>query len=90
MINWNCTGEEWGLIIGIAKRAIDMGLNSDTIEVQMDIAAVHLNNCKLDLGKLLEADNFNFAHDVSGIRRHIDTNTGKLKNGFLPRFSINN
>jgi hypothetical protein len=53
----------------------------------MDITACHLNGCKLDLAKLLAADDFNFAHDVLGIRRHIDRETGQLMNCFRPRFA---
>ncbi len=87
-IRWNCTKEEDVLIGKIAKRAIEMGLNNDRVEVMMDITAVHLNDCNMDLSRLLEADDFNFAHDVNGIRGHIDVNTGKLTRGFLPRFSI--
>lgn len=86
-INWNSTKEENVLIGKIAERAIEMGLNIDKIEVMMDITAVHLNDCKLDLKRLLEADDFNFAHDVNGIRGCVDVNTGKLTSGFLPRFA---
>lgn len=86
-INWNCTKEETLLIGKIADRAIEMGLNRDKLEVLMDVTAVHINDCKLDLQRFLEADDFNFAHDITGIRRHIDTSNGKLKNCFLPRFA---
>ena len=86
-INWNSTKEESVLIGKIAERAIEMGLNIDKTEVMMDITAVHLNDCKLDLKRLLEADDLNFAHDVNGIRGRVDVNTGKLTRGFLPRFA---
>lgn len=57
---------------------------------QMDLAAVHANGCPLDLEKLLAADDFNFAHDVFGIYRHLDRDGksptgGKLLDLFLPR-----
>lgn len=86
-INWTSTKEEKVLIGKIANRAIEMGLNNDRLEVMMDITAVHLNDCKLDLKRLLDADDFNFAHDVNGIRGCVDVNTGKLTRGFLPRFA---
>lgn len=86
-INWNCTKEETLLIGKIADRAIEMGLNRDKLEVLMDVTAVHINDCKLDLHRFLETDDFNFAHDITGIRRHIDTRNGKLKGCFLPRFA---
>lgn len=41
----------------------------------------------LDLGLLLEAPKFDFAHDICGIIRHMDRSTypGKLKDCFVPR-----
>lgn len=35
----------------------------------------------------LDADRFNFAHDVGGIRYHLDRNTGELADCFRPRYS---
>ena len=52
----------------------------------MDISGCHLSN-PLDLDKLLDADDFNFMHDVLGIMKHIDRKTGELRDFFLPRFS---
>ena len=86
-IKWNSTKEEKVLIGKIANRAIEMGLNNDRLEVMMDITAVHLNDCKLDLKRLLDADDFSFAHDVTGIRGRVDVNTGKLTRKFLPKFA---
>lgn len=85
MIKWDVTKDELIIIEKIAKRALELELNDDSQCVMMDIQAVHCNDVKLDLQKLLDADNFNFAHDVCGIRRHIDTSTGKLTKCFLPR-----
>ena len=53
----------------------------------MDITATHLNGTKLDLQKFVDFDDFNFCHDVVGIMDHVDRNTGKLNNCFLPRCS---
>lgn len=79
---------EMGLIMKIVKRAqaLDMGYN--TMDATMDIEATHCSGNPLDLQKLLAADDFNFAHDVFGIRRHIDRATGKLMQCFSPRCSI--
>ncbi len=85
MIKWKTKGNDGDLIEKVAVRALQMELNDDKVEVMMDITAVHLNDTELDLKRLLEADDFNFAHDIIGIRRHIDVNTGKLRNCFLPR-----
>ena len=86
MINWNVTKEDGILIRRISDRASALDLNSDQLEVQMDITAVHLNDRELDLRRLLEDfDDFSFAHDINGIRGHLDVETGKLQRGFLPR-----
>lgn len=53
----------------------------------MDITAVHANGNQLDLTALLAADDSNFAHDVFGIRRHLNRDTGELEDFFTPRFS---
>lgn len=51
----------------------------------MDVLAAHANGCPLDFAALAEASDFDLAHDVGGIIRHIDRNTGKLTGCFLPR-----
>jgi hypothetical protein len=83
---------ELQVISQIAKRAVNMsnevGLKYDQMSAMMDIEAVHSNDTALDLNALLNADNFNFAHDVFGIYRHIDRTTGKLQDCFSPRFTL--
>lgn len=59
----------------------------DRLNVEMSITACHANGNKLDLERLLMADDFNFAHDVLGIDRHVSRETGQLTNFFSPRFS---
>ena len=83
--------EEVRTINKIAHRAVAMaasaGIEYPVMDADMDITACHVNGCPLKLDALLAADEFNFAHDVFGIRRHINRRTGKLENCFLPRFS---
>lgn len=55
--------------------------------LMMDLEACHSNDCKLKLQELLETDDFNFMHDINGIQHHIDRETGKLVNCFLPRYA---
>ena len=57
------------------------------MSLHMDITAAHVNGCPLRLAEWLEADDFNFAHDIAGIVRHIDRDTGKIGGLFLPRFA---
>ena len=78
-------------IHAIAKRAAEMakqaGCEVDMLSVDMDITACHISGCRLKLAELLKADDFNFSHDIHGIGRHINRDTGKLENCFLPRFA---
>lgn len=86
-INWNASKEETEVIRKIVKRASEKHPDIDFLSMQMDLTACHLNGNALILKDLLEADDFNFGHDVFGISRHIDRENGKLMNCFLPRFS---
>ena len=60
------------------------------LDVMMDLEAVISNGCPLKLNDLLAADDFNFFHDVCGIRDHLDRETGKLKDQFSPRYELRN
>jgi hypothetical protein len=79
------------LIRAITERAMALaeqaGAPREKISIMMDISACHANGNRLRLDDLLTADDFNFAHDVFGIERHMDRETGKLTDCFSPRFS---
>ena len=83
------TKDNHNLIEQIAKRAVSIFVKADVpvtqLEIMMDIQATH-EACPLDLNGLLAADDFNFTHDVGGIRRHLNRSTRRLENCFLPRF----
>lgn len=88
-VNFNTTPEDSENINTIVNMAINTTeYPVDKMSLEMDITAVHLNDCPLDLEKLMWFDEFNFMHDVAGIQSHIDRNTGKLKDHFLPRCSV--
>lgn len=95
-VNFTCTPQEQYLIIQIVARYSQMAeqffgeaLSDETkLEVQMDLTACHCNGCPLDLQRLLEIRDFDFIHDVAGIRNNIDRTTGKLKGFFLPRLGL--
>jgi hypothetical protein len=88
-INWTTTKEDGDLIQKIVNRFIELYPEDvdDRVSLMMDITACHLNGTKLDLEKLLKADDANFAHDVFGIMGHISREDGQIKREFLPRFS---
>jgi len=90
--SFDTTREEFDLIQKIVDRS--MGLHTarrydqwTRMDMHMDLAAVHANGNPLRFEALLAADDFNFAHDILGIRRNLDRDTGKLENEFSPRFS---
>ncbi len=89
-INWNVSTKDALIILKIARRAATL-LTGDEYTIQdasMDITATHLNGCPLRLQELLDAKDGDFGHDVLGIRRFIDRDTGKIDPGtFSPRFS---
>ena len=91
MLNWNTTKEDTEVIAKIAKRAnamtAKMGYDYSIMTASMDITATHVNGCPLKLNDLLEADEFNFAHDTIGILHHIDRETGQLTDCFVPRYA---
>ena len=80
--------EESRLIMKIVNRGWEtMKKNYKAkIDMIMDIDATH-KCCSLKLQELLDTDDFNFYHDLVGIRQHINRNTGKLEDCFLPRFA---
>lgn len=89
MINFKTTKTEAILIGKIARRASKMaekhGLKYSAMTANMDVTACHANGTPLNLQKLFDADDLNFAHDVFGIASHINRETGKIERCFLPR-----
>lgn len=90
MINWKVTKQEAELISQIVRRAMQHIPNypDDFQTCSMDITACHANGNPLDLQNLLDAPDLDFSHDVLGIRRYINRNTGKLEDFFSPRCSL--
>lgn len=79
------------LVKRIADRAVkefaEYGITSK-IDVEMDLMGTHANGCLVDFEKLFQADSGNFGHDIGGIRRHLDRDTGELTDCFDPRCSF--
>jgi hypothetical protein len=90
-VSFNASKVEMRTIQSIAERAAAMALSHNktypVVDAAMDITAAHANGCPLRLDDLLAAEPFDFAHDVFGIRRHLNRMTGKLENCFRPRFA---
>lgn len=90
-ISWEIAPEDLAIVKKIVDRAAALykreHILRDKIDIQMDIEACHLNGCPLRLADMLEADDFNFMHDVDGIANCISHDTGRLTKNFLPRFA---
>lgn len=90
----NATRGERDAILGIVRRFED--LVGDDIEVNrlatmMDLEACHCNGCPLDLEGLRDLSrDVDLVHDVAGIGRYLDRDTGKLTQAFTPRYAARN
>lgn len=85
----NLTRDQHLLISKIADRAINdvfqpQGVAVQKLDVMMDLEATYAV-CPLDLEKLNDFDRGNFGHDIAGIYRHLNRETGELMDCFLPR-----
>ncbi len=87
-VSFNVTRDDREIISKIAFRAVSFNATTSLLDYEMDVTEVHANDCPLNLQGLLAADNFNFIHDVFGIGRHLDRETGELTDCFRPRFSL--
>lgn len=87
-ISFEVSKEQSRTITKIVARAKKMNSRVDGLSLTMDLCACHANDTPMDFERLLAADDFNFAHDVFGIIRHMDRETGRLKDFFSPRFAL--
>lgn len=90
-MNWTTTRHDFEWIAKIADRATaiacEQGYDYPYRDALMDVTAVHANGCPLELKELYSAPRFDFTHDIGGIRRHINRETGQLENCFVPRYA---
>lgn len=90
-VRFDISQKDSALVQQIVERAMQhpkrVLFDGDRMGLTMDIEATHRNGNRLDLARLLAADDFNFWHDVAGIQGMLDRNTGKLTNFFVPRCS---
>lgn len=91
LVKFDASREDAQAIMDIARRAVLLAAKAridwDFQTACMDITATHCNGMPLRLHELLSADDFNFGHDVFGIRRYLNRETGELGGCFVPRFA---
>lgn len=78
--------QEYETMLQIVYRAMGLDLYDDIDTCEMDLSAVCFHT-PLRLEELLNTDDFNFVHDLVGIRNHLNRQTGQLENFFVPRFA---
>lgn len=88
MIDWGKQDDTKLEIAGkIADRLRDgFNIARDKTTTIMDLMACNMT-CPLDFEALLNANRFDFVHDLQGINKHLCHDTGKLKDHFIPRFA---
>lgn len=90
-VSFDISEADRNLVSECADRAEELGLIGTDVDArlgfEMDLTAVHANGCPMDFQRLLDADDFNFVHDVGGIKRHLNRETGELLDMFRPRFA---
>ena len=79
--------EDFMTMAKIAERAEQKGLIPfDRLSMIMDLELA-TEAFNLRLNELLQADDFNFAHDIIGITNNINRQTKTFENCFLPRYA---
>ena len=88
MIDWNKLKiYDAKIVTAIVKRAVITEVDREVMNLKMDIEAAHISGNPMDLKKLLSAPVGDFLHDVCGIIKNLNRETGKLENCFVPRCS---
>ena len=86
-LNMDCTPKEKQQIGLIVNRMLKTSPSTNKLTSHSGISMVHLNGCPLDLDGLINASDADFYHDINGIFLNLNTETGRLEDYFVPRFS---
>ena len=79
--------ENFELYLKITKRAEEMKMVMfDRMSLIMDLECAD-NEFNLRLEEFVNADNFNFSHDICGIQNNLNRKTKEFENCFVPRFT---
>lgn len=94
---YSTTPQDFLYIFALARAAariskeynLESPFRYSVLEASMDLEAVHAS-CPLKLKEMVEAletaHKSDVVHDLLGIRRHINRETGQLEDHFRPRF----
>lgn len=85
MTNFLITPDERATMLKCVERAEASAYwNQPRLTTMMDLTAAH-NDTPLNFEALLGFAEYDFWHDMAGISRHINHDTGKLEQFFSPR-----
>lgn len=87
MNNFEVEKQDKAAIMNVVRNIRNEMPSIDVLTVMMDLTACHANGCPLDLERMQQASADELWHDIHGINRHLDRETGKLLNCFLPRYA---
>lgn len=93
-VKFNATPEEIADVNAIVTRIVpklcsivDENAGDLSLSTRMDLIATHANGCPMDFDRMRKGDDFNILHDIGGIRKNLNRETGRLEGMFLPRFA---
>jgi hypothetical protein len=87
--NFSLTQDEFNAVERIIQRFERLAgpLRQERMGLIMDITACHTGACPLDLAAMVAGADADLAHDVAGIYRHFNRETGALEDCFSPRYA---
>jgi hypothetical protein len=76
------------LFVAVAERYENMALGTpdERITTILDLEVTMAEFPEADLNVLLDFPSRDFAHDIFGIKNHINRSEMKIEGGFVPRF----
>lgn len=89
MVDFSRNHEHIGLAADRYERMSGKPRGYQRMNLVMDLSAADgvNGNDPIDWDALLSADDFNFMHDIAGISRHMNRETGEIGDFFRPRFA---
>ena len=80
------TEYELSLIESLLDRALVCGLQDNNYRIQWNNLVLAHKQLNLDLEELLLANDQDFTHDFLAIQEHVNSNSGRIEDGFVPHF----
>lgn len=89
--SYSCSKNDWAISHRIMDRIMAIatagGFEINRQALHQDLMTAHCNATPLRMWQLFASETGDFTHDVLGIALHIERTTGRMLNGFTPRFA---